>query len=170
MLSGNIITISNALLSLPKEGLIIFLKSSTTLILFQGFLKIASDSGLVSKFVKVVNFMLKPLFPKVRQTEIFDYISLNLICNFFGIGQAATGAGMKAMKLMNIDGKCNQEMITFLTLNVSSLCMIPQSVIALRIAYFSAYSTSIIVPCLVVGFLTLIFTIIINLYLIKHEN
>ena len=72
---------------------------------------------------------------------------MNMICNVFGLGAAATPPGLAAMerfeeleeerrKMKNPaavpEGTANREMCTFLILNISSLQLIPVNIIAYR--------------------------------------
>ena len=79
---------------------------------------------------------------------------MNFIANFLGLGMAATPAGLKAMKdLENLEekrrggrllgrtpvppGTASREMCTFLIMNISSLQLIPVTMIAYRSQYGS---------------------------------
>ena len=79
-----------------------------------------------------------------------------MIANILGIGSAATPAGLKAMEeLAEIKKEkglpeevASNEMCTFLILNISSLQLIPVSVIAYRSQYGSANPSMITGPAI----------------------
>ena len=81
--------------------------------------------------------------PFLRKVQ--EYIAANMIANILGLGSAATPAGLKAMEeLAEIKKEkglpeevASNEMCTFLILNISSLQLIPVSVIAYRSQYGS---------------------------------
>ena len=91
-----------------------------------------------------------------------EYISTNLIANILGLGWACTPAGLKAMEeLAKLEGErgtsgysdpkrgvryASNEMCTFLIVNISSLQLIPVSVIAYRSQYGSVNPAAVIVP------------------------
>lgn len=105
--------------------------------LWLGLMQIAEESGLVSKLVKVVRPVLKPLFPEVPPDHpAMGAISLNLAANMLGLGNAATPLGIKAMQhLQELNAhkeNASNSMCMFLALNTSSVQLLPPvTVIAL---------------------------------------
>ncbi|MCW8962902.1 MAG: nucleoside recognition protein [Gammaproteobacteria bacterium] len=105
--------------------------------LWLGLMQIAEESGLVSKLVKVVRPVLKPLFPEVPPDHpAMGAISLNLAANMLGLGNAATPLGIKAMQhlqeLNDHRESASNSMCMFLALNTSSVQLLPPvTVIAL---------------------------------------
>ena len=99
------------------------------------------------------------LFPRIPGNHAArEYISTNIIANILGLGWACTPAGLKAMEeLQKLNeeecrrtGKppvtASNEMCTFLIMNISSLQLIPVSIIAYRSQYGSVNPTAVIVP------------------------
>jgi spore maturation protein A len=89
-----------------------------------------------------------------------------MIANIFGLGWAATPAGLKAMEeLQRLNhGKkevATKEMCTFLVLNISSLQLIPVNMIAYRSQYGSTSPTLIVGPSIIA---TLISTLVAVLF------
>jgi len=105
--------------------------------LWLGLMQIAEESGLVSKLVRVVRPVLKPLFPEVPPDHpAMGAISLNLAANMLGLGNAATPLGIKAMQhlqeLNDHRESASNSMCMFLALNTSSVQLLPPvTVIAL---------------------------------------
>ncbi|MDE6686208.1 MAG: nucleoside recognition protein, partial [Lachnospiraceae bacterium] len=109
-------------------------------------------------------------------------ISLNIIANVLGLGWAATPAGLEAMKeLSELEKERNynisngsrgdrkrsvgndiasNEMCDFLILNISSLQLIPVTMIAYRTQYGSEDPTAIIAPAIVATFCSTLAAII----------
>ena len=89
-------------------------------------------------------------------------IATNLLANILGLGWAATPAGLKAMEeLADLEeerrrkkqravpiGAASNEMCDFLILNISSLQLIPVSIIAFRTEYGSVAPTAIVGPAI----------------------
>lgn len=98
--------------------------------LWLGLMKIAEDSGLIYKLVRVVNPVLGLLFPKVpKDHPALGAISLNLSANMLGLGNAATPLGIKAMeelqKLNPNKDTATNAMCMFLTMNTASVQLVP---------------------------------------------
>ena len=81
------------------------------------------------------------------------YILSNMIANMFGLGNAATPLGIKAMEeLKKLNGgkrTASRSMVTFFAINTASITIIPTTVIAIRMNYHSASPTEIVVPTLI---------------------
>ena len=84
----------------------------------------------------------------------------------FGLGNAATPFGLKAMKsLQELNPKkdeATRSMITFLVMNTCGLTIIPTTVISLRMMYDSLNPTFILLPCIAVTFLSLFLALIVD--------
>lgn len=98
--------------------------------LWLGLMKIAEESGLIYKIVKVVNPVLGFLFPNVpKDHPALGAISLNLSANMLGLGNAATPLGIKAMeelqKLNPDKESATNAMCMFLTMNTASVQLVP---------------------------------------------
>ena len=130
-------------------------------------MNIAKESGLLDKVSKLIYPLLHKIFPEIlKGHESLGYISSNIIANLFGLGNAATPFGLKAMKSLQSLNKNKEEasrsMITFLIINTCGLCIIPTTIISLRILYDSKDPSFIVIPCLIVSFISLVFGLIID--------
>lgn len=168
IITGKVSELTSTLLKLPYEAIIMILKMGAVMILFSGMLEIAKRSGFLDKITCFVSKMLKPLFPHLDDKEALDYISLNLTCNFLGINGAATSAGIKAMEKLTHDKIKYNEITTFLTLNASGFCLIPQSIVAIRQTYIEG-AYDIILPTFLVSLCCFISTIILNKVMIRYD-
>ena len=92
----------------------------------------------------------------------------------FGLGNAATPFGLKAMKsLQELNSKKNEatrSMITFMVINTCGLTLIPTTVISLRMMYNSNNPTNIILPCIIVTFTSLFIGLIIDRLLFRSHK
>ena len=165
IVTGKIDIINEEILNSTKTSFDMVLRILPVMALWLGIMNIASKSGLIEKLSKVLSPLLRKIFPEIpKNHESFSYISSNIIANMFGLGNAATPFGLKAMKsLQELNVKkeeASRSMITFLVINTCGLTIIPTTVISLRMMYGSSNPTSIIIPCLIVTFSSLVIGLI----------
>lgn len=112
-------------------------------------MRIAEEGGLLLFLSKRLSPVVGKLFPEVpKDHPAMGYILSNMTANFFGLGNAATPMGIKAMEeLKKLNGntdEASRSMITFLAINTASITLIPTTVIAIRMTYGSANPGEII--------------------------
>ena len=100
------------------------------LALFLGLLQIADEAGLIYSLTRFVQPILRPLFPDVPSDHpALGMVSLNLLANVFGLGNAATPLGIKAMEEMQSlnpsEDTATNAMVMLLALNTSSVQLVP---------------------------------------------
>ena len=121
--------------------------------LWMGMLKIAERSGLVEALSKRVRGIITRLFRGLSpDSPAAGYISLNLIANMLGLGNAATPFGLKAMAAMQKENKTDRAtdaMCMFLIINSAAVQLIPSTVITLRNAAGAADPAAITIPTLI---------------------
>lgn len=165
-LKGNVDTMGIVILDSAKKTFDMSIQIFALMALWLGIMKIASSSGLLSKITKLLRPLLKFLFPDIPSNhESLDYISSNIIANMFGLGNAATPFGLKAMKSLkklSNDTIASDSMITFLILNTTGFTLIPTTILSLRIAAGSNNPSLIIPMCLISSFLSLLVGIFLN--------
>lgn len=153
IMTGKLELLNQILLNSAKESLDMILKLFPVIALWLGITKIASVSGLLHKMSQFLSPLLGKLFPEIpKGHDSLSLITSNVIANFFGLGNAATPFGLKAMqKLQEINPKkdtASRSMITFLVLNTSGLTLIPTTIISLRMMYHSKNPTEIVLGCI----------------------
>ena len=158
-LTGNIEAVANGALDSAGEAVQLCITMTGIMALWVGLMEIAKNSGLIASMTKGIQPFISFLFPRIPGNHAArEYISTNIIANILGLGWACTPAGLKAMEeLQKLNeeecrrtGKppvtASNEMCTFLIMNISSLQLIPVSIIAYRIQYGSVNPTAVIVP------------------------
>jgi spore maturation protein A len=100
------------------------------LALFLGLLKIAEEAGIIHSLVRLVRPILRPLFPEVPPDHpALGMIALNLTANIFGLGNAATPFGIKAMEelqtLNPTEDTATNSMVMLLAINTASVQLVP---------------------------------------------
>ena len=114
-------------------------------------MSIASKTSVIKKLTRFLNPIITFLFPELKEdNEIKKAISMNMVANILGLGNAATPLGLKAMKLMQAKNKekevLTNSMATLIVINTASIQIIPTTVIAIRSSLGSQNPTSIIFP------------------------
>ncbi len=125
-----------------------------------GILEIGNRAGLIEWLAEKMSPILSFLFPELEKDHPARVpIAVNMVANMLGLGMAATPAGLLAMKLLGQETRQNRAsdaMCTFLIINISSLQLVPVSMIAYRSQYGSENPAAILGPALIAtGFSTL---------------
>jgi len=153
--------IANAALDFAKTGAELALSLIGVLALFLGLLKIAEDSGIVFALVKLVRPILRPLFPEIPPDHpALGMIALNLTATLFGLGNAATPFGIKAMEELQTlnpsEDTATNSMVMLLAINTASLQLVPP---VLLLALMGTQINTLIFPILTTTVLGLIVAI-----------
>ena len=135
--SGNISNINNAIFNSAEQTVELCLTMLGSLCLWNGIMKIAIKSSLTTKLTKLLKPIISFIFPEIKNDEkINKEISMNMIANILGLGNAATPLGLKAMdsmqKINKDKTKLSNSMAMFILINTASLQIIPTTVIAIR--------------------------------------
>lgn len=114
-------------------------------------MQIATKTTLIKRLTKLLSPIMNYLFPEVRKGEkVYEEMSMNIIANIMGLGNAATPMGLKAMKSLqkinNNKETLSNSMAMFIVINTASLQIIPTTIIAIRTSMNSNNPTGMIVP------------------------
>lgn len=104
---------------------------------WSGIINIIKNTNFIDILKKILKPLLKIIFPALDSNEeIKEYMSMNVVSNLLGLGNASTPAGLKTMELlqeMNKDKKkMSNEMLLFLLMNTASIQLIPTNIIGIR--------------------------------------
>ena len=144
------------------------------LCLWSGLSKIGERAGLISVMARLLRPILRRLFPRLSEDNpACGSMVLNIVANLFGMGNAATPLGIRAMEdLQKINPKKNvasNEMCLFAVLNTASLQLVPTTLISLRHTYGSANPGEIVLPIWIVS-LTAVCVGIIAVKLLERRS
>lgn len=150
---GRIEIVTQAALHGAKDAIAVCIGLISILVFWLGMMKIAEDAGLLQKLANLLRPIAKFLFPSVpKDHPAMGYILSNVSANLFGLGNAATPMGLKAMEelqKLNPNPKvATPAMCTLLALNTSGLTLIPTTIIGIRMKHGSVDPTDIIGPTL----------------------
>lgn len=169
MVNGKMDEVNEAIFKGAGEAVTLCIGLISILVFWLGMMKIAENAGLLKRLSLLFRPIVKRLFPEVPNDHpALGYILSNMMANMFGLGNAATPLGIKAMEeLKNLNGgkdEASRSMITFLAINTSSITLIPTMVIAIRMKYHSASPTEIVGPTLIASICSAVGAILIDRY------
>ncbi|WP_047980008.1 nucleoside recognition domain-containing protein [Ornithinibacillus contaminans] len=148
MFNGTMDEVNKAIFESTDEAVTLSIGLISVLVFWLGIMRIAEEAGILAVLAKLFRPIVERLFPDIpKDHPAIGYILSNITANIFGLGNAATPMGIKAMEQMKqLSGSdtASRSMITFLAINTSSLTIIPTTVIAIRMQYDSAAPTEIV--------------------------
>lgn len=151
ILTGNVEEINKSIFESSSSAVQLSITFFGTICLWNGIMKIAQETTFVTKLTKLLKPVTNFLFPEYKKNEkINKEISMNMIANILGLGNAATPLGLKVMKSMQKENPkkdtISNSMAMFIVINTASLQLIPTTVIAIRASLGSTNPTQIIFP------------------------
>ena len=151
LFTGRYEELSNAILSLPEEAMTLTITLIVSACFWNGIMMIMYDIGLIDIIAKALDPLLSLIMPTLKDEKAKNYISTNIAANMFGLGFAATPAGLNAIKrLQEISPEkdktvASDDMVTFLILNTAGVTLIPTTVIAIRQSYGAVNPTDFMI-------------------------
>lgn len=120
-----------------------------------GMMKIAEKCGLVALIAKIIKPVTRRLFNEIPEASpAIGDIAMSFSANAFGLTNAATPIGIKAMEELQKQNKdkttASNAMCMFLAMNTAGFQLIPATVIAVLVGIGYKNPTEIIAPTLVV--------------------
>lgn len=158
--TGRLDAFTKAMFDASKSAVEVSLYLLGIVALWMGLTKIIEDSGLIHILSRFFRPLISKLFKNVpKDHPSLTSITLNMLANMLGLGNAATPLGLKAMKdlqtLTEDKETLSFEMMLFVVINTSSLQIIPFTIIGLLTQYGSKNPTAVVIPTLIASFLTL---------------
>ena len=147
--AGNLENLNLAITSSSESAVSLTLTLIGTTCLWSGLIEIASNTNIIKYLKKFLRPVITRLFPNLNSL-VYDKVTMNIISNILGLGNAATPLGLQAMEEMQKEN-LNKEylsdnMMILIVLNTSSLQIIPTTIIAIRTSLGSNNPTRIIFP------------------------
>lgn len=151
ILNGRVVEVNNSVFESTKSAVELCISLLGTICLWNGIMQIASKTSIVKNLNKLLFPIMKKLFPEIKKEEkVHEEITMNIIANIMGLGNAATPLGLKAMKSMQNKNpeknKLSNSMAMFIVINTASIQLIPTTVIAIRSSLGSNNPTAMIIP------------------------
>ena len=175
LVSGKVNEVNNGIFTSLSDAVELTITFLGTICLWNGIMEIAKKTSLINKMTNMLKPLINFLFPDLKENKIAKQeISMNMIANILGLGNAATPLGIKAMRTMQKQNRkkdtLTNSMMMFIVINTASLQLIPTNVIAIRTSLNSENPTSIILPVWIATIIAAIIGIAFTKLLIKKSN
>ena len=121
--AGNTEAAGRAVLEGAEEALRFAVSVTGPLCLWSGALELLERCGGAARLSRLLRPLLGRLFPcAARDAETFAALTENVSANLLGLGNAATPAGLRAMKgLARLGERARDELCLLVVLNTASL-------------------------------------------------
>lgn len=162
--------IMNVIFSATEKAVTLCFSLISIYAFWLGILEICESLGINTKLAKILSKPIDKFFDKPN-LETKSNIALNISSNIFGMGNASTPSGIKAMQgLDDGSGNINKAMTLLMILNTSSIQIIPTTIIGLRISNMSTNPTSIILPTILASFISTFCGILLLFFIEKLKK
>lgn len=172
VINGKLEDLTKALFDGTKAAVEVSLFLLGIIALWLGITKILEDAKLIDRLAHVFRPFISRLFPGIpKDHPAITPITLNLLANFFGLGNAATPLGIKAMQELQSLNKDKDttsfEMMLFIVINTASIQLIPFTVIGILAQFGSANPSAVVLPTILVTTVSAVFAVL-TLFLFKR--
>ena len=170
---GNIENLNKSIFESTESAVNLTLTLLGMTCLWSGIMEVASKTQIIEYLSKLLRPITKKLFSNLNEKS-YSNIIMNIIANILGLGNAATPLGLKAMKELQKENECKEElsdnMMMLIVLNTASLQIIPTTVIAIRSSLGSENPTQIIFPVWISTICAAVVGIIFTKIIIKFSK
>ncbi len=175
IISGNIENLNSSIFESIDSVISLSMTLVGTMCLWCGIMEVVKNTSIMAKLTKLLKPVLLWLFPDAKYNkEALDNISINVVSNILGLGNAATPAGIKALESLkessNDKLSLSDSMMMLIVLNTTSIELIPTTVIAIRQSLNSQNPASIIIPIWISTIIGTIVGILSTKFLIKRSK
>jgi spore maturation protein A len=132
-----------------------------------GIMEIAKKSGVIDFIAKLIKPITKHLFNEIPEdSPAIGDIAMNFTANAFGLANAATPFGIKAMEELQGENEkkdtASNSMCLFLGMNTAGFQLVPTTVLAILIGIGYKNPTEIIAPTLLVTTIAFVSAIVLS--------
>ncbi len=167
--NGTIEEVNKVIFESANDAVFLVISLISVLVFWLGLMRIAEEAGLLEKLANFFKPIFTRIFPEIPPNHpAMGYILSNFSANMFGLGNAATPLGIKAMKEMKkLNGdkpEASRSMVTFLAINTVGVTIIPTTVIGIRMQYDSAAPTEIVTSTIIATVISTAFALLLDRY------
>jgi spore maturation protein SpmA len=154
-LTGRMQAVTDQIFASAKDAVTLVINLVGIMVFMLGVMRVARDGGLLRWIARRIAPLMRRLFPEVPADHpAMSAMIMNFAANIFGLGNAATPFGLKAMveldRLNPIRGVATNSMLLFLCINATAITLMPPTgTIGVRAAAGSADPFAVWIPTLV---------------------
>lgn len=176
---GNQEALTNAVLEEGVGAIELVVYMTGGMCVWGGIMRIANKAGITEFLARLLRPAARLLFKGLDLNgKAYRAMSMNIIANVLGLGNAATPFGLEAMRELEKEEKCtdaaSDNMILFTVLNTASITLVPTTVASLRIMHGSQRPLDILPLILINSALSLGFALtlakVLNACKGKHKR
>jgi spore maturation protein A len=154
IVTGNLDAFTKSIFDGAKSAVEISLYLLGIVSVWMGITRVLEDSGLIYR----ISHFFKPVIARLFKNIPGDHpsitaITLNVLANLFGLGNAATPLGIKAMQELDSINENKEtitpEMMTFIVINTASIQLIPFSIIGILASFGHSNPAAVVFPVLI---------------------
>ena len=149
-ITGRLEEVTAAVTSGATEGVTLAIGIAGLMCFWSGIMELLQASGLTGKIACFMTPLLRPLFGRAASDrQAMEAVSANVTANLFGLSNAATPLGLRAVeRLYTLEGRKGtpDSVLTLITLNSASIQLIPSTVAAVRATCGAAAPFDIMIP------------------------
>lgn len=166
-INGKLQDVVNAVMSGAELSVKVAFSLIGIMAFWLGMMKIAQKAGIIDWISKILKPITKFLFNEIpSDSPAAGDIAMNFSANAFGLSNAATPFGIKAMEELQKVNKdktsASNAMCMFLGMNTAGFQLIPTTVLAVLVGVGYENPTEIIAPTLLVTLIAFISAIILS--------
>ncbi len=148
--SGRLADVTAAVGTGASEAVTLAIGIAGVMAFWSGMMELLRASGLAEKLAWLLQPVLRPLFGSAAaDRQAMEAVSANVTANLLGLSNAATPLGLRAAdRLYALAGRrgAPDPVLTLLTLNATSIQLIPSTVAAVRTACGAQAPFDIMLP------------------------
>lgn len=174
-LFGTLPKVNDSIFDTIESTMSLLFTLAGTMCFWSGIMNVLEKTDFFLKMRKKISKVIKIIFRDIENdSKESEFISLNILSNLLGLGNAATPMGIKAMDAMDEKNKnknyMTKDMMMFILINTASIQIIPTTVIAIRASLGSINPSGMIFHIWIVSIVVFISVILLGKTVFKKED
>ena len=174
-LFGTLPKVNDSIFDTIESTMSLLFTLAGTMCFWSGIMNVLEKTDFFLKMRKKISKVIKIIFRDIENdSKESEFISLNILSNLLGLGNAATPMGIKAMDAMDEKNKnkkyMTKDMMMFILINTASIQIIPTTVIAIRASLGSKNPSGMIFHIWIVSIVVFISVILLGKTFFKKED
>lgn len=172
---GNLNNINTAIYEATDSCVEFIITIIGTMCFWSGMINVLKETKIFNTLGKKIGKITHIIFNNLdKNSEEEEYITLNIVSNILGIGNAATPMGIKAMECMdnknNNKNYMSKNMMIFLLINTASIQIIPTTIISIRNSLGSNNPNQVVLNIWITTIIVFLVEVILGKILLKESR